>query len=279
VAPVSTPIVGICRFSFLGRGDWHAWSGGATPNVSAHAKQLYARDRMEKRFWAFENLLLKSVAAQSNPDFHLIVLTSSKMPKTMQTRLRKLTETIPQVRLVISDAGTVGEALLPATDELWGNNRGMVQFRIDDDDCLATDYVARLADFSRRMKDFGPYSYSRPRGLVLTAYNGASLRHFDLHQPFNSMGTAVYLRHRVHSVFSFGHLALQARFPSFQDNSGHAFLALKWSGHDSLPMDETGRMPRGQRAIGQTEFAGHLARQFPFVDLEGLSSWMGRQLA
>lgn len=234
---------------------------------------------MEKRFWTFENLLLKSVAAQTNPDFHLIVLTSARMPKAMQTRLRKLTETIPQIRLVISDAGTVGEAVLPTTDELWGSGRGMVQFRIDDDDCLATDYVARLADFSRRMTDFGPYAYSRPRGLVLTAYKGAALRHFDLHLPFNSMGAAVYLRHRVHSVFSFGHFALRTRFPSFQDNSGHAFLALKWSGHDSLPMDETGRMTRGQRAIGQGEFAGHLARRFPFVDLEKLSGWMNGQLA
>ena len=43
-------IVGICRYSLLGRGDWHAYCGKTDAEVEAVAKEqaklLFAKDRM-----------------------------------------------------------------------------------------------------------------------------------------------------------------------------------------------------------------------------------------
>lgn len=277
------PIVGICRFSFLGRGDWHAWSAvdgqpGSPDDLAAHAAALYDPSRMAQRFWSFEHLLLRAMMAQTDRDFHFVILTSTAMPRGDQQRLQDLTAGLVNVHLVISDAGTVNEGLLPTLARIRGDAPGLVQFRIDDDDCLCTDFIAKLADFSRRMRGFGPFSYSRSQGLVLTAYSGDAPQHFTLKLPFHSMGAAVYLPASSHTVFSFGHLALQSRFPSFLDGRGTAFLALKLPGHDSQPMDGTGHRPRGLTAISAEAFAAHLARDFSYLDATALSVWAGAQL-
>lgn len=277
------PIVGICRFSFLGRGDWQAWSAvdgqpGAPDDLAAHAAALYDPSRMAQRFWSFEHLLLRAVMSQKDRNFHFVILTSTALPRRDQERLRDLTAGLLNVHLVISDAGTVNEGLLPTLARIRGDAPGLVQFRIDDDDCLSTDFIAKLADFSRRMKGFGPFSYSRSQGLVLTAYSGEAPQHFTLKLPFHSMGAAVYLPASPHTVFSFGHLALQSRFPSFLDGRGTAFLALKLPGHDSQPMDDRGHKPRGLNAISAEDFAAHLARDFSYLDAAALSDWAGAQL-
>ncbi len=277
------PIVGICRFSFLGRGDWSVWTDAegkrsAPDNIADHAARLYDPARMAQRFYSFENLLLAAMTAQTDPEFHLVVLTSTAMPPQYQTQLRDLTASRPNLHLVISDAANVNDGLFPRLAAIRGDAPGLVQFRIDDDDCLSIDYVARLADFARRMQGFGPFSYSRPNGLLLTAYHGEQPQYFALKQAFHSMGTAVYLPNLQHTVFSFGHFALQSRFPSFLDGGGMSFLALKLSGHDSKPMRSDSQLPRGMTPISDAEFAKHLVRHFPYLDFAALLPWVQAQV-
>ncbi|WP_435256560.1 glycosyltransferase [Thioclava sp. FR2] len=62
---MSIPIIGLCRFSFLGRGDWAAWRDAPLGEENAKraelAASLYAPDRVEQRPWTLENLLLPSL--------------------------------------------------------------------------------------------------------------------------------------------------------------------------------------------------------------------------
>ncbi|WCR18530.1 glycosyltransferase [Paracoccus alcaliphilus] len=55
-------IVGICRFSLLGRGDWKVYQGKPDSEVEAiaaeQARKLFAPERMEQRLAAFEHLTL-----------------------------------------------------------------------------------------------------------------------------------------------------------------------------------------------------------------------------
>jgi hypothetical protein len=169
---------------------------------------------------------------------------------------------MPRVHLVISEAETVNKGLWSTLAAIHGDAPGLMQFRIDDDDCLSANYIARLAEFTGCMKGFGPFSYSRSLGLVLTAYSGAAPQHFQLSLPFHSMGAAVCLPASPHALFSFGHLALQARFPSFLDGRGASFLALKLSGHDSQLTDDTGNRPKGLKSVTPEEFAAQISRDF-----------------
>ena len=76
-------IVGICRFSFLGKCDWAETTGkdGDTARVMARRRaMLYAPDRLARRFAAFERLCLPSIRAQTDGDFQFWLLTSPEMP-------------------------------------------------------------------------------------------------------------------------------------------------------------------------------------------------------
>lgn len=272
-----SPIIGLCRFSFLGKGDWRAWRGPQpAPDDQRReelAAALYTPARMNERFWTFENLLMRSLLAQTNPDFHLVVLTSQSLPDQYQARLKALVARVPQGHLEISQAETVNDGLFPVINRLRGAASDSIQFRIDDDDCLASDYIARLADFGRRMKGYGAFSYSRPVGLMVSSYAGQGIGYFTQEQPFHSVGTALRVTNPQKTVFSFGHFALQRRFPSFLDWKAPGFLAIKRDGHDSLPM-LADRLPRGFTKLTPEDFAASAQSAFPFLRPKDMEAWL-----
>lgn len=94
-------IVGICRYSLLGRGDWHAYRGKTDAEVEAvareQAKLLFAKDRMNARLESFEHLTLASLRAQTDQDYTFIVLASEMMPKIYRDKLLSLCKDMPNV--------------------------------------------------------------------------------------------------------------------------------------------------------------------------------------
>lgn len=272
---MKSPIIALCRFSFLGKGDWRAFRPDAPPpDLEAVAAALYAPQRLEERFWTLEHLLLPSLAGQSEPDFTLALATSTAMPAPWRDRLARLAAPHRWVRVVEAETPDLGAALAPVLADLRGPAPGTIQVRIDDDDALPADYIARLAAFARRMEGFGPFAYSRGRGLVLTAYPGQGLRGFALTQAFHSIGTAVHLTDPDQTIFHYGHFALQTRFPSFLDSRGMGFLALKFAGHDSLAFDATGRPPKGLKPLPEDQIDPLLVQSFPGIDRTALRDWL-----
>ena len=237
------PVIGICRFSFCGNGDWAAYADvDAETDIDLlrleQAERLYDDARMALRFHLFETFLLPSLKAQKDPNFLLIVLTSDIMPAKHLKRLRTLCSSDDRVLLVVSDETTVHDALMPEIRRLnAGLSRPLVQFRIDDDDCLSADYVHELRRYMLRLGDVMPIAYSRSTGLVITCYaEDKATRLYRATLPFNSMGTAIRV-HGERTIFSFGHGALLRRFPAVVDNAGMGFLSIKIDGHDSRPIN------------------------------------------
>lgn len=235
------PVIGICRFSFCGRGDWAAYAtiDADTDLDLLHlqqAERLYDDARMALRFHLFETFLLPSLKAQTDPNFVLLVLTSDILPAKHLRRLKALCDSDDRLHLVVSDETTVHAALQPEIARLnSGLSRPLVQFRIDDDDCLSHDYVHELRRYMQRLGDVMPVAYSRSNGLVVTAYAGQETQIYRATLPFNSMGTAIRI-HGDRTIFSFGHAALLKRFPAMVDNAGMGFLSIKIDGHDSRPV-------------------------------------------
>ncbi len=236
------PAVGICRFSFCGKGDWRSSRAAKTDGDiiemrTRTAEHLYAPDRMALRFFLFENFLLPSLKAQTDKNFICLILTSDIMPDIYQKRLKKLCARDPRLEVLISREVTVHEAIWPrlaALNEAAGHP--LVQFRIDDDDCLSHDYVQELRGYMTRLGDRLPISYSRSNGLVITNYAADNeICVYQAHLPFNSMGTAIRV-HGERTIFSFGHNALHKRFPAIVDNSGLGYISIKIDGHDSEPI-------------------------------------------
>ncbi len=265
------PVIGICRFSFCGNGDWAAYAT-VTKDTDLdllrlqQAEQLYDDARMALRFHLFETFLLPSLKTQKDPNFILLVLTSDILPAKHLRRLKALCDSDERLQLVVSDETTVHAAILPEITRLnSGLSRPLVQFRIDDDDCLSHDYVHELRRYMQRLGDVMPVAYSRSNGLVVTAYSGEDTQIHRATLPFNSMGTAIRIQ-GDRTIFSFGHSALLKRVPAMVDNAGMGFLSIKIDGHDSRPVSlEDPAFRRTHRPVTEDETDTILSKWFSFL--------------
>lgn len=266
------PAIGICRFSFCGKGDWRSYRAAKSEEQiedmrAKTAAELYAPARMKLRFFLFENFLIPSLKAQSDSNFICLILTSDIMPATYQRRLKKICAGDPRLELLISSEQTVHKALWPRMSELNGlAGRPLVNFRIDDDDCLSRNYIQGLRGFMNRLGDRMPVSYSRSNGLVITSYKSdGEMRIYQANLPFNSMGTAIRV-HGERTIFSFGHNALHKRFPAIVDNSGMGYISIKIDGHDSEPISmEMPHIRNSHVPVAPDETETILAKWFPFL--------------
>lgn len=274
------PAIGICRFSFCGKGDWRTSRAAKTPAQiedmrKKAAAQLYSPERMSLRFFLFENFLLPSLKSQSDKNFICLILTSDIMPKIYKKRLENICAQDPNLELLVSSEVTVHEALWPRISELNTlAGRPLVEFRIDDDDCLSRDYVQELRGFMTRLGDRMPISYSRSNGLVITRYaSDDEMFIYQANLPFNSMGTAIRV-HGERTIFSFGHNALHKRFSAIVDNSGMGYISIKIDGHDSEPISMAMPHIRDSHVpIGRDETETVLSKWFPFLGDDSASRY------
>lgn len=106
---------------------------------------LYAPDRLAQRFLWFEHILLPSIRHQTDPDFTLIVLIGDDLPEPWRARMAALVAAIPQAVL---DPVPAGDHRLVCHDAISRHidpkAAAVAQFRLDDDDAVGIDFVARL---------------------------------------------------------------------------------------------------------------------------------------
>lgn len=261
-------IVGICRFSFLGLGDWIGMRGGgdASPERIAHqAAQIYAPDRLERRFAAFETLFLPWVAAQTDPDFELWILTSPELPAPDMARLRDLCAPLPQIRIIVSAERDCKAALAePLMQVAQAAGGPVMQFRIDDDDALSRHYIARLRAHMRRFQDMRTVAISMACGLILRSYGDEPVSFWRAKQLFGSAGAAVRMADRSRSVFSRNHFDLPRHFPAFSDIEGLNYVQLRWDAGDSAAPAQMNWDSR-HVALALAHFEALIEDDFPFL--------------
>jgi hypothetical protein len=81
--------------------------------LDEQAEWLFRSDRLARRFLTLERICLASVAAQTDPDFRFLVITSARLPHPWLDRLRALCATIPQAELVVTRETELGAVLRP----------------------------------------------------------------------------------------------------------------------------------------------------------------------
>ncbi|MGB8814091.1 MAG: glycosyltransferase [Paracoccaceae bacterium] len=166
--------LGLCRFSYLGEGGYQV----VHDSLDARRGLLYDADRLALRFLWFEKVCLPAWAAQTDPDFKLVVLTGTDFPKPWLDRLRDVTAAVPQIVIELADPGPHREICRAALQHHVDPEADVVgQFRHDDDDAVAVDYVARLrSDFLDKLRPIYAahplFSVDYGRGLTLAAIDG-----------------------------------------------------------------------------------------------------------
>ncbi|HHX91096.1 MAG TPA: hypothetical protein GX700_15285 [Paracoccus sp.] len=139
-------VVGLCRFSYPAHGGFQT----EHDSIDERIRFLYAETRLEERFRIFECFTLPALQAQSDPDFTLIVVIGTDMPAPARARLEGLLEGLPQAVIRAMEPGrhrsVMGQII---NDARRGDSRPCIQFRMDDDDAVARDFVARTREIAR----------------------------------------------------------------------------------------------------------------------------------
>ncbi|WP_412508637.1 glycosyltransferase [Roseovarius sp. SYSU LYC5161] len=251
-------VIGICRFSYPAVGGFKRMHD----TIEAREAYLYAPERMALRFRHFECLTLPSIAAQTDPDFTFLVLIGDSLPQRYRDRLHDLTAGMPQIRIVESPPMRHRPAMQAAITQALGPDAPeSVQFRLDDDDAVATNFVSGLRWFLRHTQSLRrnwrsmAVEYSGGFAVRLSA-QGIAAR--QLQTGFWACGLAVWFRQGVRkTVMNFAHHKLHHTMPTLIHPKPLMYLRAAHDDNDSAAGDSSGTLSAiddDQRALFRHRF-------------------------
>ncbi|WP_304618256.1 glycosyltransferase [Paracoccus sp. (in: a-proteobacteria)] len=199
-------VLGLCRFSMLASGDFQTTG----TDLAANRRILYDAHRMSRRMAWFENLCLPPLIWQQDQDFTLVVATGIDLPEPWIGRLRTIAEAVPQIRLEQlppdRQAAMCREALSRHTDL---SADVVAQFRMDDDDAVALDYVRRVrADFrlvERLLNPHHPVVVNYTNGLVAEWRHGGLRLHREMAPNWGLAQSFYFTGGKVRSAMNYRH--------------------------------------------------------------------------
>lgn len=159
-------VIGLCRFSYPALGGFQTKHD--TPEE--RMRYLYDTGRMNERLKLFETITLPGLKAQTDPDFIFLVLVGDSMPAVFRTRLETLLKGFPQARIITRPPENHREVCKSVINTARDLTLPCIQFRHDDDDALAVNYVARLrktaSDCAGLLRDHRMVGIDFNRGYV-----------------------------------------------------------------------------------------------------------------
>ncbi len=263
-------ILGVCRFSMLGRGDWKAYKGKSDDELAAiyeqKADELFEVSRMEHRLATFEHLTLASMQAQSDQNFSFLVVSSDRMPIEYRRRLEKMCEGRKQIVLRFVAPMHISEAIRQYAAEVEIDLADIVQFRLDDDDCVSRDYIRRLRRHAAGMWRNSNFAVSFP-SIFYCVTDGPTGGIYNWYSPFFSAGAAV--RHSSRTVFDFGHYKIPQHLVAVTDP--HFPCIVTHAGDNDTPRHEAKILrKRGMSVADERSVMRSIGRHFGFLGEDGL---------
>lgn len=264
-------ILGVCRFSMLGRGDWKAYRNQPDDALQAiyrdQAQILFTPERLEARLATFRHLTLQSLAHQTDPDFRLLVVSSDRMPEKYRARLQEMCGSVDQVVLRFLPPIHVSEAIVQVAADIGLPLPDTVQFRLDDDDCVSRDYIRRLRRHAASLWRNAHFAVSFPSHFYCVT-DGPTEGIYDWFSPFFSAGAAI--RHSSRTIFDYGHYAIPTRLVAVTDP--HFPNIVTHRGDNDTPRHAPEILrKRGMRPASRAEVERALERHFDYLTPEGMA--------
>jgi hypothetical protein len=231
-------IVGVCRFSYLGDGGFQA----QTQDAEQAARVLYDTARMQRRFAYFENICLPSLAAQTDQDFVLVVLTGDTMPLRWRKRLKGLMAQYPFLELCTLAAAGPLNSTRRAFRRGWnGTATYITGFRIDDDDAVAIDYIARTRAIADQLLTMGwadektPVAICFHRGIYWDMARPEETQFWDYaeKEPLGLAAAMITTPDAMTNIYRWNHRRLASQVRCWSDPNAFMFLRTLHSHNDS----------------------------------------------
>lgn len=251
-------MVGVCRFSVLTT-DFTTMRRGTPEEIAA---RIFERRAMELRFRLFEALTWPTLAGQTDGDFRLVILTSAEMPAEYLDRLRDITAGHPNVTVWPAPLERHYRLLRMAFDRVEPDGAGhRLSFRIDDDDAIDLDLVARSKRAARQIlplqDDAMPTILCWSRGFYLDMDGQGENRLTDtyLRAPLAIGNVLIHRPGDGHNPYRYNHKNFAAHYSCYSDIAQPGFIRSIHPGNTSTPQLEPRRgeldRPEIDRLIAQ----------------------------
>lgn len=218
-------VIGLCRFSYPALGGFQV----EHDTIEERIAYLYASARMEERLTLFEAITLPGIKAQTDPDFTLVVVIGEAMPSEYESRLRDLCASIPQIQIRKEPPERhrlIMQRILNETRTK--RSEPCLQFRMDDDDGIAVDFIQELRLTARDCKGL----LKRQKFVAFDFNNGflgsAQAQGFMVSEAIRSYQTAALAMYvaggATRSIMNFGHHRIFHSMPTVTSNRRAMFL-------------------------------------------------------
>lgn len=210
-------VIGLCRFSYPALGGFQV----EHDTIEERIAYLYAPERLEERFALFETVALPALKAQTDPDFTFLIVVGDQMPEAARARLDALVADMPQAEVIalppLQQREIMKDVMRAARID---PSQGCLQFRFDDDDAVAVDYIARLRqaakDTAGLCKQNKTVAFDWVQGMMAEfSAEGIKLKPTD--RPLFVAGLGMHVRGGCpQTIMSFGHTKLPRFMPTLQ---------------------------------------------------------------
>ena len=227
--------IGICRFSYPAIGGFQVTHA----DTAAREAYLYDPRRMEERFALFETLTLPPLRAQTSKNFTLAVVVGESLPRSYRDRLDALLADLPQAVVLALPSlphrkamqTTINDLRTAAADEYC------LQFRMDDDDAVACDFVERLRqsgrDLQRMAQRHGTVALDYCRGFIVRA-GPSGLMAAPTDAALSAAGLGVLIKPKLKTtIMNYGHQNIGNVMPVVRFTNPHMMVRSHNSHNDS----------------------------------------------
>lgn len=135
-------VIGLCRFSYPALGGFQV----EHDTVEERRTYLYAPERMEDRLRTFETIALPGLRAQTDQEFDFLIVVGTCLPKEYRARLQAMISDMPQAKIVAEEPARHRPIMKKIINQHLreGSDLPSLQFRHDDDDAVAVNFVERF---------------------------------------------------------------------------------------------------------------------------------------
>jgi hypothetical protein len=187
----NNPVIGFVRYS-LKENSWKK------------SKDIFEEKYFNYRFEIFKNITLKSFQNQNDMNFMLFLLHSANMPQEYQEQFNQLERENSFLRNVyLRDGEEALQEFLLSTNQYIFSGNVSVNFRIDNDDGIPSDFISRLRGYCK--SDFAGHAISIPNIYVVQRISKDKFFLQKRNLPGNSIGFAYITgKNNYKTIIGFG---------------------------------------------------------------------------
>jgi hypothetical protein len=180
---------------------------------------LYADARLNERFALFESVALPCLRAQTDPDFTLVIVIGDQFPAHHEARLNALIADIPQAIVHKEPPRNQREVMKEILNEArLAPNEPCLQFRYDDDDAIAVDFIARLRaatrDCAALLDQHRTVAFDWSKGFI-GEFGADGIKAADAFIPLNVAALGMYVKGNcAQTIMNYAHHRLPRFMPT-----------------------------------------------------------------